>query len=278
MAKLSHKLPSISDTARNYQQQRHSLTRVSMCKNLVALFLLKSILFGMILLTATWSNLNSHFEDTLTMSTFLHSLVILFPTLLMVILSNGFYGASLLLAFYLMLLNRKLSRITEELSSINVLSQSADQSVGEGCTRLAFHQHQLHFSDEIDNIAILYGKVVNYIAKLHEYFTLSVLLIITHSFMNIILELFNIYLALVTEDESINYTRVPIELFLCHTELPGNFLCSSRFNGKPKAVLQQDNVKIRPCGLFPVDYTLITSIICSICSYLVISVQFYMMH
>lgn len=211
---LYHKLQSIlPNTSSNYQQQRRPPIQTALCKNLVALFLFKSILFEMILLIATWFNLNSHFENTLTLSAFLHSFVTLFPSLLLAILSNGFYGASLLLAFYLMSLNGKLLRIGEKLPSATMLSQSADGDDGKRHRHaLHRHHHQLHFSDEIDEIAILYEKVLNYVQKLHMYSTFSVLLIITQSFMNIIVELFLIYLALATEYTNTNYSHIAMEL------------------------------------------------------------------
>ncbi|GAB0100445.1 Gustatory receptor [Sergentomyia squamirostris] len=211
---LYHKLPSIlPNIVTNYQEQRQPLSEVPHCKNLLVLFLLKSVLFEMVLIIATWFNLNSHFVATNTSSAFLHSLIAIFPSILLSILSNTFYGITLLYGLALNLLNRKLLRIREKLSTMLYYRDTDDTDGihGHRHRKLTFHHYQLHFSDQIDEIAILYAEIAENIKMLHQYTSLPVLLIITHSFLNIIIELFLIYLALTNGTPSINYPHIPME-------------------------------------------------------------------
>lgn len=161
-------------------------------KRILKFYIIKAYIFGLISIIFNWINLNS-FIKNYTFIFLLQSSITIIPTIIFTIISNIFYGSMLLISFALIILNDNLHKYVQKINARDELIDNIGDT-SKINRKICDNHIQLDLSDKFDYCAEIHNKISNLCDLTNKINSFNLLLIITHGFANVVIQLFYIYI------------------------------------------------------------------------------------
>lgn len=145
---------------------------------LTLFFVAKTFIFGIPLLYFVWSNMSS-FVIQMDFVLAVYSIVNIIPVIVIITISNIFYGSILFVSYCLITLNSSLQ------SYVNRVNQ---MGIGGGGGGFSSTFDQLWICDRIDELSGIYGKIYQIAVKINRIKSISVLMTVAHGFISVVIQ------------------------------------------------------------------------------------------
>lgn len=161
----------------------------------------KCLVFETLFLILCWLNLNWSIIKLLnSIPMLLHSTVLIYPTVVLTILSNIFYATLSIIESLIKLFNEHLGRC------MAIINASPGQQHHRALKAKPVKGHvpwtsssmlwQSAISDNIDGIIQYYARTLQLLHQLNQFYAVPILLVVLNCFFNITVQLFSVYMTL----------------------------------------------------------------------------------